>query len=71
LRIGVDGIERGHDEAGIDVLAFLDEHFLDLAGDLGRHRRLASRGDVAGGIEHRRIAAGAADRGRSGDVHLR
>jgi hypothetical protein len=62
LRVGVDRIERGQHLAGLHVLAFLDQHFAHLAGDLGRDRRHAARDDVAGRVEHRGAAAVAADR---------
>ena len=55
--VGVDRIERGHDLAGLDALAFLDQHLAHLAGDLRRHRGHAPRDDVAGGVEHRGGAA--------------
>ena len=62
LRVGVDRIERGHDLARRDLLAFLDQHLAHLAGDLRRHRRHAPRDDIAGGVEHGGVAAAATDR---------
>ena len=56
LRVGIDRIERRHHLAGLDVLAFLDQHLAHLAGDLRRDRRHAPRDDIAG----RREAAGPA-----------
>ena len=43
-----------------DRHAFLDVHFDELAGDLGRDGRAAPRGDVAGGVEDRGLRAGRA-----------
>jgi hypothetical protein len=64
-RTGVGGVQAGDDLAGGDMLAFLDQHLDDLAGDLGRHRGLAPRDDVAGGVQQRTRLAGAG-RGRHG-----
>ena len=47
LRLRVGRFEAGEDFAGFDPLAFLDQHLGHLAGDLGRDRGLATRGDVA------------------------
>ena len=70
LRVGVDRIQRGHHLAGLDVLAFLDQHLAHLAGDLGRHRRHAARDDITGGVEHRGAAAAVADRDHVGGLHF-
>ena len=69
--IRVHRIERGHHLSGLHMLAFLDQHFAYLAGDLGRHRCHAPRDHVAGGIQHGGAAAAAAgaDGGGFGGVH--
>jgi hypothetical protein len=62
---GVAVIEPGDDLAGLDVLAFLDEHLGDLAGDLAGDGGLAAGDDVAGGVQQRGALHGAAA-GRGG-----
>ena len=56
-RAGVGIVQRRHHLAGGDVLALLDHHPLDLAGDLGRDSRLAPRHHVAGGVQQRAALA--------------
>ena len=46
-------LEPGDDLALLDAHALLDQHLGQRAGDLGRDRRLAAGGDVAGGLQHR------------------
>ena len=58
LRLRQRGALRGVIQAPedlplLDVIALLDQHLGEGAGDLRRHGRLAARGDVTGGIEHR------------------
>ena len=70
LRIGIDGIEPGHDVAGRNLLAFLDHHLQHLAGDLRRHRRHAPRYDITRSVEHGSVAASTADRYDLRRLHL-
>ena len=69
LRLDVRCVQPRQHLPRLDLHALLDEHLDHLAGDLGGNRRLAPRGDVAGGVEHRGRAAGVArhlDRRRRG-----
>ena len=77
LRPHVRVVEARDDLARFDSLPFLDEHGRDLARDLGRHRGLAPRDDVAGRVEYRsngrrrrRKARGGSDFRCGGDARL-
>jgi hypothetical protein len=60
LRPGLGVVEPGQHRTLLHPLPLLDQHLGDLAGDLGRDRGLAARGDVAAGVED---GAGAGRRG--------
>ena len=75
LRLGQGGplgrvLEPRHDLALLYVVALLDQHLGERAGDLGRNRRLAARGDVAGRLQDRRAGATLGGRLGAGDLHL-
>ena len=77
LRPHVRVVEARDDLARFDSLPFLDQHGRDLARDLGRHRGLAPRDDVAGRVEYRsngrrrrRKARGGSDFRCGGDARL-
>ena len=60
LRTRRRGFEAREHLSGVDAHAFLDEHLLDLAGDLGGHGGEPARHDVAGRVEHRTGSCAAA-----------
>jgi hypothetical protein len=70
LGIGIDRIQRGHHLAGLDPLAFFDQHLAHAAGDLRRHGGHPSRHHVAAGIQYRGVAGAAGERYRTGRLHL-
>jgi hypothetical protein len=53
LRAGVRVVEPRDDLAGLDPLAFLDQHVYDFARDLGRHGGLPAGNDIARRVENR------------------
>src|SRR3546814_14923342 len=53
--LGVGVVEARHDVAFRDFLAFFDIKILQLAGDLRRHRPLATREDRKGGVAGKRV----------------
>ena len=53
LGLGFGIIEPGQHIALLDPHAFLNQDFGHFPGDLGRHRSLTPRRDVAAGVQHR------------------
>jgi hypothetical protein len=64
-------VEAREHLALLDGHALLDGNLDETPGDLGRHRRLTPRDDVARRVEHRRRGAARARLGDHGRLHLR